>query len=340
MIVLLLSWRPTWCRITLASSLALVLGLASSVQAGLLKPLDFSSLGTLDLSGGNFTINTDTLTIVDNASPGTPLFTGVADNQGGMASPNVVPEIAVFTFDDINLAASANISIVGTRALALLSQGNASINTNLDVSGGDATDGAFSSGVPGLGGPGGFGGGDQGQTGFGPGGGGVSLSGGLGGSGGFGSDGATGIPHGDDGHSYGNLAGLLQGGSGGGGTYANGNGAAGGGGGGAALEIGAEGTLIIGTTLGNSGSLFANGGAGGIDSSTSGLTKGGDGSGGGIRLHAPLLEINRPIQAKGRREEWIWRGRTRAPLRSVERSVCRRRHFHVRSCGGYRRHRC
>jgi hypothetical protein len=259
----------TWWRFAAALWLAIALGVASWVSAAPLDPQNFTSLGTLDLSGGNFTIDTDALTITDNATSSV-LFTGVADDQGGMASPNSVPEIAVFTFDEINFASTAQVSVVGSRALALLSHDNATIDTTLDVSGGDGDplgNDQYQNPAP-PGGPGGFGGGDgdTGRPAFGPGAGGFGLtvyfpSGQLGGGGGFGSDGLDGHPPEDTrGFSYGDLTGVLQGGSGGGGTLDQdfGWGATGGGGGGA-LEIGAVDVV----TVGPNGALAANGGTGG-----------------------------------------------------------------------------
>ncbi len=107
--------------------IALLAAAASSpAVAQPLDPFDFSSLGTLDLISGAYTFNTDTLTIVNNAAPGTPLFTGVVDNQGGTADyfngtwvpgTNGIPEIAVFAFDSVNLGAGATLSVSGNRAL-------------------------------------------------------------------------------------------------------------------------------------------------------------------------------------------------------------------------------
>ena len=93
--------------------------------------------------------------------------------------PNVVPEIAVFTFDDTNLACPRpTLRSLATRALWRSRRTSiATIDTMLDVSGGDG--GVISPGLHmgrrGAGGPGGFGGGDQNQPGLGPGGGGDSV---------------------------------------------------------------------------------------------------------------------------------------------------------------------
>jgi len=59
---------------------------------------------------------------------------GVSDNQNGTADflngvwipvSMGIPEIAVFTFDDVNLQSTANTTVTGTRALGILSHGNA-----------------------------------------------------------------------------------------------------------------------------------------------------------------------------------------------------------------------
>jgi len=282
---------------------------ASPASAQMLDPLDFASLGTLNLSGGAFTINTDTLEIRDGADA--LLFTGVLDDQRGMADsfgpggdvttvgPLGIPHIAVFTFDGITLDATAAIIITGHRALALLSRGGAVIDTTIDVSGsGDQS--AGQTGEPG--GPGGFAGGTGAQNGFGPGGGSGGNASGFvfieGGSAGFGgSGGVGGLTGGSDppgGPVYGNLLALLQGGSGGGGGNNDSTGMAGGGGGGGALEIGAAGSVDIGPN----GLLLANGGFGMTDP---GLEFGGAGSGGGIRVHGEGVSLLGAISAAGAR---------------------------------------
>lgn len=127
-------------------TLALAWLVTSESMSQSLDPMDFASLGTLNLSAGDYTIDTDTLSIFDNAAPGVPLFTGVVDDQNGqadyfngvwdpVANPGQlgIPEIAVFTFDDIDLQPSANVTITGRRAIALLSHGDVTIGTPLSV---------------------------------------------------------------------------------------------------------------------------------------------------------------------------------------------------------------
>lgn len=292
----------------------LMLGLA---QGKPFDPFDFSSLGTLNLSSGDFTIDTDALTIFENTAPGVPLFAGVIDNQRGLADsfgpggdattvgPLGIPHAAVFTFDAIDLASTANITVTGHRALVLLSHGNATINTTIDVSGGAAA-GAGGGFAAGTGRAGGFDGGGFGAKGVGPGGGSApagdinGLNRAAGGS--FGSLGENGSNYfvggpTSPGPTYGDLSSLLQGGSGGGGVLGtlfppfN----VGGGAGGGALEIGAAQAL----TIGPSGQLLASGGEN-VWHNISVLTRvSGNGSGGGIRLHGATFESTGQIIAEG-----------------------------------------
>jgi hypothetical protein len=283
------------------------------VLAQPLDPLDFTSLGTLNLAGGSFTIDTDTLTLVDNGAPGVPLFTGVVDDQdgiadsfGGVPGPLGIPEVAVFTFDSINLASTASITVTGTRALGLLSQGNATIDTTINVNGANGTLVSQGTALAGGGGPGGFAGGQGFENGIGPGGGGASNnptgSDNRAGAGSFGGPGRDGDGGATAGPTYGDLAAVLQGGSGGGGLR---DGSwtppqeSGGGGGGGALEIGAAGGL----SLGPAAQLLASGGGGGENVNTDnpfvGLLIGGAGSGGGIRLHAAQLQSAGAVIATG-----------------------------------------
>lgn len=292
-------------RLTLAVSAVLVFVATESVHADPLNPLDFTSLGTLNLSGGSFTIDTDALTIVGDADPNTPLFTGVADDQNGAADflngvwvPGSmgIPEIAVFTFDDIDLPSSANITMTGTRALALLSHGNVMIDTTIDLSG-ESVPAPAVLGDPapaGVGRAGGFSGGFAAyglpaEDGEGPGGGsGASV---VGNSGGFGGPGYRNSQP-DGGPAYGDLVdGPLQGGSGGGSAESF---ALGGAAGGGALEISALG----GVTLGASGNLIAAGGSTEAPSGTTFNIGGGAGSGGAIRIQGQSVDLLGSVDAR------------------------------------------
>ncbi|NOZ40752.1 MAG: hypothetical protein GXP24_11075 [Planctomycetes bacterium] len=278
-------------------------GLALPASAQPLNPSSFSSLGALDLSDGSFTIDTDTLTIVDDSAPGVPLFTGVSDDQNGTADflggvwipgSNGIPEIAVFTFDDVNLQSTANITVTGTRALAFLSQGNVMIDTTIDLTGESVAAPPLLGLAPaGVGRFGGFSGGftpsGPSEAGEGPGGG---PGGGLtGASGGFGGPGFHDFLPG--GSTYGDLVGgPLQGGSGGGSVDLAGLGGAAGGG---ALEISARGSV----TLSTSGKLIVAGGKTEALDIGGGLSiAGGVGSGGGIRIQGQSVDLLGSIDAR------------------------------------------
>jgi len=221
--------------------LALV-GMATAADAAPLDPLAYTSLGDFTLAAPA-TIDTDACTFDD----GTTVHTG--DCAG---------VVAVFTFD--NLTLSDDIDVVGSKPVALLSQGTFDADGVIDASG-----------VGQTGGPGGFAGGGAGAAGSGPGAGTADLAGGGGGGGygGIGGDGGSGV--GLAGPAYGDLLTTLQGGSGGGGGTA-------GGGGGGAVELGATGLLS------GSGSVTVSGGLG--DGTTDG--GGGGGSGGGVLLHGAV----------------------------------------------------
>ena len=142
-----------------------------TAHADNLDPSDFTSLGMLtpitsvvidtgtDGDGGS----TPTITI----DGGVPVI-GVTNDQGGQAFPGTIPEVAVFAFGDINLSSGVTVTVTGTRALALLSKGDATVDTTIDVSGSFAS--RFPSTTAGSGGPGGFEGGVGNNPGAGPGG--------------------------------------------------------------------------------------------------------------------------------------------------------------------------
>jgi autotransporter-associated beta strand protein len=262
-----------------------------------LDPNAFTSLGTLNVSSGTLTINTDTL-----AMSGAAKFTGVSFNQ------NNGPQVAVFDFSSITISSGVTVTLTGSRrALALLSQGNATIQPTLTVS-------TFAgNNIPALGG---YAGGyvaavtdtsDQvrlAQNGGGPGGGGADTNsgtaggGGYGGNGGFGGLGTGGVP----GLVYGNLFQTLQGGGGGGAALvsqgqfssqgSSGNAQAGAGGG--ALEVVAAGSLsVAGVTAG---------GISGTAATTNVFTsaQAGGGAGGGILLRGGTgLTLNGTLDAHG-----------------------------------------
>ncbi len=294
--------RRTSSRVSRSAAMLalLVFGAAGQAAAGPLNPLDFTSLGAFPSAPGAYTINTTgpnpTLTEPDGTA-----LTGIVSNR-----------IAVFDFNSIAVGSGQTFVGTGSLPLALLSQGDATINGSINVS---ATSPLFYF-QPTPGGPGGGGGGGAfegrgappASAGGGPGGGGPGAAsfasqvpglslfsggggGGFGGSGGAGV-GSTNLHGGTGGAPYGNLAQQLVGGSGGGGS------SAGGGGGGGAIEVGAVGSLTIGH-LGAplfGAAILANGGS----VPASGFGGGGGGSGGGIFLHAnSVLLMQAQLEALG-----------------------------------------
>ena len=136
-------------------SLFVVAPTLGATSGSRLDPGDFTSLGSLNLSSGTIQFDTDALT-VDGFDDGV-----VALSESGLT------EIAVFTFDSITLEGTVDVVISGSRPIALLSQGDITVDAQLD-----------------SGGAGGYAGGQEvGDLGEGPGGGGdaqPSLGGGAG----------------------------------------------------------------------------------------------------------------------------------------------------------------
>lgn len=287
-----------------ATALALVLAGAHPAAATPISPTDaaLSLLGSLP--GGNLSVDTgangDAGSLPTLTFGGGTLFGDIVSQAGG-------PDIAVFLFDGGAVFGAGNslTATGGSRPLALLFNGAARIEGDIDVSGGAANVNIPGSAIAG----GGAGGGagtkfSRPSAGSGPGGGtagssSASTSGnGSGAGGGFGTaggNGGAGNTTAAGGTAYGDpLRDLLQGGSGGGGgggdplsNRASGAGGAGGGG----IEIGALGELVLA-----GGSILANGGTGG-----DGNRDGGGGSGGGILLHAfdIVLDATSLLQANG-----------------------------------------
>ena len=88
-------------------------------------PDDYTSLGTLNATSGNITFNTNALTVTGFAMNGV-----VAYPQGTST------QVAVFTFDNVSITGSANISVTGTRPLAILSKGSITLGRPINVNGG------------------------------------------------------------------------------------------------------------------------------------------------------------------------------------------------------------
>ncbi len=305
---------PRQNRSFLIGTLAM-LAIASTVHGGYLDPSAFDSLGALNLTAGNYTIDTSGAPTLRDASNNI-LFTGTTYAQGGSFDSTV----SVLDFNSINIGNGVNISasratnplgaafmrtdavISGTLKCQYRLQRRANSNAAIFGGTGDGREWAGGAG----GGKGGDGVGAWVRTGTGPGGGpggvgGIGLvqagGGSFGGKGGANAAGASGA-------TYGNLNLLLQGGSGGGATGVSAfeSIGGGGGGGGGAIELGDVGLDHLlrsrkpaGQRGGNSGSGFA--------------ANAGAGSGGGLLIHG---SHHRPrvqqLDPRPRRRRIRWRG--------------------------------
>lgn len=245
-------------------------------------------------------------------------FDSGSTGADGAFNPTVNTEIQLpadgkLNFTTVNIPTGVTVTFkknASNTPVYMLATGDVTIAGSINLNATSA------SGVaPGKGGTGGFDGGmgaypnSCGGSGLGPGGGkaGVKVASSMsygsgGGGGGFGGSGGTGYTPssasstgGVGGGYYGNqsLLPIIGGSAGGGGCGANqGSGlAGGGGGGGGAILIASSGTVNI------SGSITANGGAGGATVAYSG--HGGGGSGGAIRIVANLITGNGTISATG-----------------------------------------
>ncbi len=243
-----------------------------------LNPSNFVPLGSISDNTAPLTFNTDTLQM-----------SGGIQGQGTLVN-NEGSFVAVFPFQEIQLTNQP--TILGSRPLALVSQGDLLIASTINVRGGDGRHTVHGEGLAGGGD-----GGDANRTetsgnplaGSGTGGSAGNATGNddsTSGGGGFGGGGGNGTTTG--GEVYGNrFLTQLVGGSGAGGTRNKGGGAGGG-----AVALFALGTLEIT----QSGLIDANGGSGG--GSTSQYTAGG-GSGGAIRLEGKHVIINGSLSVKG-----------------------------------------
>jgi hypothetical protein len=260
-------------------------------------------------------------------------FDSGSTGADGALAPNVntevqLPPSGILNYTSIDIPAGVTVRFRRNSlntAVVLLVSGNATIAGTIDVGGTRAADsfGAGSGnvaddGLPGEGGPGGFGGGRgglanpstaagsprSGQSGLGPGGGRSPISDlnnqfCWGPAGSFGTQGETPGCGAAAAPNYANPELLpLIGGSGGSGGNGNvSTGGSGGGGGGGAILLAVSGTLTV------TGSILANGGAGGnigaARAQTGVGTVGGGGSGGAIRLVATTLTGNGAITAIG-----------------------------------------
>lgn len=275
--------RRAWTTsVPVALAVLSAASLTDSASAEPLNPDAYASLGSLEVSSGSLTFNTDTLTVSGEFS-----LTGVIQAQS-----SGLPPIAVFDFSKIAIGDGVTVNFIGSRPAALLSRGDLIISSALSLNGSVGANAALvsgacnniSSGAGGFAGAGGGRGGGggtadtscsgpssdfhatSGRSGFGPGGGPGGLPSSPGDSGRFRLPGG-GVSVGQG----------LIGGSGGGGAGGSDEGTdsfgAGGGGGGGAIELSAKGAVTL-------GSVRANGAAGG--QGTGGSKSAGAGSGGGI----------------------------------------------------------
>lgn len=262
-------------------------------------------------------VNNDGLELASSADYGT------GADGAYIATTNTTLAGGTYNYTSFTINPGVTVTVTGTQALVVKSQGTVDIDGNLVLDGGDGQSGRrmddglgccsycypnnagwSSSPSGGAAGPGGFAGADGqqgvlGLAGSGPGGGGggpqVNGGGGgagygtAGGNGAIGSQGGTAM----GGSTYGDpQLTVFQGGSGGGagsGYTSNGNDGGGGGGGGGAVKITAP-VIDIAVT----GGISADGGEGG-----GGDGAGGGGSGGAIWLQAPTLNTAGSLSAQG-----------------------------------------
>jgi len=238
-------------------------------------PNDFASLGTINLSAGTVTFNTTSATV-----------SGAFSGTGAWGKTEAGTEVAVFTFDDVDLLSGVAVNVIGTRPAVLLSKSDITLGTTVDL---DGTNGNTGTGMA-VSEAGGFAGGaTKVQTldaVSGPGRGQVLFYGyAAGGGGGHGGSGGNGELYNNNANN-GGIGGLtyndggvsdLPGGSGGAGSHWLAAQYSSGGGGGGAIALGALGDIDILAT----GLITADGGLGG-----DGNTGGGGGSGGTIRIDA------------------------------------------------------
>ena len=271
----------------------------SELAAAPLDPNAYASIvsGAVNVTAGTFAFDTSagTLTITGSGVTGIDgTHNATIQNQGAG-----LPEIAVYTFDDLAIANGVTLTFQGSRPIAILSKGDALVDPAINVFGFNGAAGGSSS-SSGFGGAGRLGGGKGGgadgiATGTGRGGANSFLLrsgsgagfGGVGGAGGSGSD----APVAPGGSAYGDLSIALEGGSGGGGDLrfnVNGGGGAGGG----AIEIGALGTVALGQ------GVNAHGGRGATNADN-GTLSGGGGSGGAILLHGSTVTSGDTLDVGG-----------------------------------------
>ena len=240
------------------------------------------TVGDLTLTNGTL-INSDTGTIETR----TPTTTIRGAGQGvinGYRFRIISPQVSLLAFDDLTIAAGANVRITGAHALIIFARNTITISGEINADGGRVTD-------PAAAGPGG---GDGAVGATAAGGCGSGLNGGFDSNqdAGGGAGGSFGRKGGNGGANLGALAAnvcadtlkvKLQGGSGGG-RGGNPNNSGNGGGGGGAVQF------TAGLSISVAGLLHA-GGAGGQSSRLNG-GGGGAGAGGGFLFESPTVNIS------------------------------------------------
>ena len=262
----------------------------SVTRAAPLDPADFSSLGPTLTPSTSVVIDTSTSPPTINVD-GTGPINGVIDSTSGAS-------LAVFTYNEINLASGVTVTVTGNIGLALLSQSTLIVATYIDLNGNNGT--ANSGG--GAGGPGA----DDGGTGaanrhneYGEG------QGGSRAPGGGASGGGSGVSYGGAGGMGGRKVGIIGptygdddlnrafGGSGGASGQPDGDG----GGGGGFIQL----VAVNGLTIASTANISVSGGTGGHG--TPAVQEGGDGgSGGGILCVGYTVTLDGNLDASGGHE--------------------------------------
>jgi hypothetical protein len=235
--------------------------------AALLDPSAFTSQGSLSLTSGTLTFNTDTLQVSGGGA-------GVTSTAAVLFSPaGSNPDVAVFDFSNVLVGSGVTVQVTGARPIAILSQSSLQIDANLDLSGANGAAGVAPgnpSAPNGSNGAGGCNGCSGGGTG-GP----QPLAtefGGKGGDGGYNNgNGASGAP--GSGSAMGGTPGIATG------QAFDQSGFGGKGQTGSSAFQGTPGTGGIGAIGGASFAIV--GGSAGVNGTKGGNGKGGGGGGGG-----------------------------------------------------------
>jgi hypothetical protein len=277
--------------------MALVLGLAGTAAAGpvvvgsIYNPNEYTTIAPTLAPTTSVQFFTGANGQGDAADLTYAVDGGLAQSAGVVAlNESGYIEMAVFTFDEIDIGSGVSVTVTGNRGLVLASKSTFLLNSTINVAGGNqpSGNGAATAGGPGGAGtslttgneppPSNGGNGSNSGTGIGPGGGTYDgTGGGYGGIGGGDANRDMSAP------TYGDkqLTNLYGGSGGGGGVGGGGTG------GGGSLELVAS----LSCELGSSAKIYIDGGNGTQVSDNNG-NKGGGGSGGGLILAALNLTVN------------------------------------------------